>query len=322
MKVRDRVIYSGEKNNGKPATVVYIDESESSDDDIAIEFDEPITDGSNCLGHAKQGYGLWTFEKYLRLLSDDESDETETKEESDDLGDYNTEGEIDAWALLPRVMKSSCVHRFLLYGPPGTGKTTLGVNSANGKGYHNITLHEDFTVAEFLGHWIEKGEGYEWHYGSASLAMKEGSVLILNEIDHASGPVMTKLLNILDDISIAGVRLANNEKIKPAKGFQVVATMNGLPEDLPVPLQDRFDVAVEVNTPSPDAVNLLPEDLQRLVRMAYSNIGDVGLHFRQILKFGKLRGVVGDKHAAKNAFGDDAEDILNKIKIGPRKEDV
>ena len=47
--------------------------------------------------------------------------------------------------------------------------------------------------------------------------------------------------------------------LEPAKGFNVVATMNGVPDDLPEALADRFAVKIDINNVHPDAIETLPE---------------------------------------------------------------
>lgn len=287
---------------------------EDGSDQIGIELEEAISEGHDCMGVGKAGHCIWGFKS--KVISDDI-----TKVQT--IGEkYNPDtAEIDCWALIPHLLESEHAHRFLFHGPPGTGKTTAAHYYGNGGEIFCTTLHEEYAVAEFEGHWVPKENGgFDWVDGVASGAWKAGGTLVLNEIDLASGPVLTKCLAILDDLSIAGYDLPVG-RIKPEKGFKVIATMNGEPEDLPDALRDRFDAIVNVDYPHPDATATLPDDLQYLVRHSYSNKGAVSLTFRQVQHFAEWREIIGTKHAAKLAFGDAGDDVVNLINIGVRSQD-
>ena len=73
---------------------------------------------------------------------------------------------------------------------------------------------------------------------------------------------MTFLHAILDDQDIAMLTLNNDEKetVKPAEGFQVVATTNSPPESLPLALKDRFPVKIYVDSIHPKAMEQFPEE--------------------------------------------------------------
>tara|TARA_R100000482_G_C4998899_1_gene90665 strand:- start:138 stop:542 length:405 start_codon:yes stop_codon:yes gene_type:complete len=73
---------------------------------------------------------------------------------------------------------------------------------------------------------------------------------------------MTFLHAILDDQDIAMLTLNNDEKetVRPAEGFQVVATTNSPPESLPLALKDRFPVKIYVDSIHPKAMEQFPEE--------------------------------------------------------------
>ena len=233
---------------------------------------------------------------------------------------------ITEWQLVTALLAADATHRYLFWGPPGTGKTTTAVKARGEGGHYSVTLHEDSTVAEMLGHWVPRGDEFYWHDGPVTKAWMDGDLLVLNEIDHASGPVLTILLAILDDKAVAGLTLPNGKTIHPHKDFKVIATMNGIPEDLPAPLVDRFDGQLEIDRPSDEAITSLPEDLQFLAKNAYSNKTSRNMTFRQIMSFGKLREAFKAtmevnqalESAGKLVFGTNCADILDVIKIGER----
>lgn len=154
--------------------------------------------------------------------------------------------------------------RVLLYGPPGTGKTTAATRLLSR--YHRVTLHADSVADDLAGGFRLRthngGTETYWSAGPAARAMIEGSTLVLDEIDHAGSAVTSTLHAVLDDADIA--RLAQDvETVSPARGYRVVATMNGNPSDLPAPVLDRFDVVIFAGTACDAALADIPEPLRR-----------------------------------------------------------
>lgn len=168
------------------------------------------------------------------------------------------------WDLLARVIPYT--PRILLYGIPGTGKTyqanSLGLKKDQPT--YAITLSADSTASELMGHYIATDEGgFEWLDGIGVKAWKEGARLVINEIDKAGIDVMTFLHALLDDPQFAKFTLPNKDKeeVRPAENFQVVATMNGEPEDLSEALADRFPVQFEIDEVHPQALETLQKKL-------------------------------------------------------------
>ena len=159
--------------------------------------------------------------------------------------------ENDCWKQIQAVLGKT--RRVLLYGPPGTGKTYSAVKqtaplNANGTpNVYQVTMTEDTASANLEGFYKPSSDGtFQWHDGIAIQAWRNGGRLVINEIDHASPDAMTFLHAILDDQDIAMLTLNNDDKetVRPAEGFQVVATTNSPPESLPLALKDRFPVKI------------------------------------------------------------------------------
>jgi len=226
---------------------------------------------------------------------------------------------MNTWEIFEAVVKAKKINpRILLYGVPGTGKTTQANKTAKEDDVYNITVNEESSVAEILGMWIPKDNSFKWMNGVAIRAWLEGKLLVINEIDKASGSVLTILNALLDDQSVAKITLPKGKTVKPVKGFRVIATMNGEIEDLPESLSDRFDLKLNIESPHPDAIKSLPEDLRDLVDAAYSR-KQLSVSFREIQAFGKLRETLGDD--AYIVFGDMANDIKATLKLGKREID-
>ena len=175
--------------------------------------------------------------------------------------------EQDCWDLIKQVLGKS--RRVLLYGPPGTGKTYSAVKQStpldmNGNAnVYQVTMTEDTASANLEGFYKPSSTGtFEWHDGIAIQAWRNGGRLVINEIDHASPDAMTFLHAILDDQDIAMLTLNNDTKetVRPAEGFQVVATTNSPPESLPLALKDRFPVKIHVDKIHPKAMAQFPDE--------------------------------------------------------------
>ena len=116
---------------------------------------------------------------------------------------------------------------------------------------------------ELEGHFVLKEQSFAWKDGICVRAWRSSAngktLLILNEIDHASTDAATFLHNYLDDPEIARIYLPNDEEVAPGE-MQVVATMNGDLQELSPALLSRFPVRLNCPTPHPDAVAALPVD--------------------------------------------------------------
>ena len=180
--------------------------------------------------------------------------------------------ENDCWKQIQAVVGKS--KRILLYGPPGTGKTysavkqTTPLNADGTPNVYQVTMTEDTASANLEGFYKPSSTGtFEWHDGIAIQAWRNGGRLVINEIDHASPDAMTFLHAILDDQDIALLTLNNDDKetVRPAEGFQVVATTNSPPESLPLALKDRFPVKIYVDTIHPTAMEQFPDEWHNVI---------------------------------------------------------
>jgi MoxR-like ATPase len=220
----------------------------------------------------------------------------------------------DCWGLVEKVLPKS--RRVLLYGPPGTGKTWAGTHAS--KKVYNITITEDMSPSQLWGHFIFEGQNTKWHNGVASLAWLEGACLVINEIDAACGAVEVALHAILDDPEFAKMTLDNGTTIKPIPGFCAVATMNGVPSDLPDALRDRFPVKISIDKPCEQAINALPKAYQKACKKAYSRSGGpMTLTYRAIYEFCQLvKSGVEEIPAAQAIWGETSyQDTLTQLKL-------
>lgn len=257
-------------------------------------------------------YGLKIFHSVTEV--------EETLEEGEDGMSILTKYEQaygSPWKIAEACIKYA--DRVLLYGIPGTGKTTAGnkVEIEKDQRIWNVTLAEEMPSAELRGHYHMVEGNFVWKDGPATAAFRQGGRLVLNEVDKASGDVHTFLHNLLDDKDIAVLDLPNGDRITAHPNFKVVATMNGVPMDLPEALRDRFAVNVNILGPHVNAITSLPEDLQVLaMKFSVESNPQHRISFRQFKEFSLLRKNSGDPLLAAQAiFGGKADDLLAAINI-------
>lgn len=241
--------------------------------------------------------------------------------EKDSASTNSTADQNQWWNDLEAIMDYE--PRILMYGPPGTGKTTSGFRDALKKkqAVYSVTLNEDTSAQEILGHFVIKGGDTKWHDGPAIRAWKEGALLIINEIAEASGPVLTALYAILDDPEVAACTLPNGETVRPAEGFRVIATTNESPDTLPEALDDRFTSRIYASKPCDEAINALPGKVGSIVKNSYESV-EAGASVSQLITYRKAKGFgelvekgVDEEVAARVVFGPRAEEFLTAYKL-------
>src|SRR6056300_243658 len=123
------------------------------------------------------------------------------------------------------IIKSKMFYPVFITGLSGNGKT-MGVTQACAENKRelirvNITIETD--EDDLLGGYRLKDGQTVWQNGPVIEAMERGAVLLLDEIDLASNKIMC-LQPILDGSGVFVKKI--NRFVKPANGFNVVATAN------------------------------------------------------------------------------------------------
>lgn len=231
------------------------------------------------------------------------------------------------WPEIRAVLRDPTI-QVGLFGPRGVGKTyslfEMGARSEaplTAKGKRNksaprITLparyvgkvqfHAELAPAEVMGMHVPDGDKFRWEAGPGDLAYAQGGLLILDEIDQASGPMKTYLYGLLDrgpggTISYVG------RTFEQMPGYQAVATMNDRPDEgsLPEALLDRFDCWFLVTQPSEEQYRLLDSDLREVCEDSYATAADPlrgpDITFRMLMAVQKMRKILPLEQAVLGA---------------------
>lgn len=228
----------------------------------------------------------------------------------------------ECWQDVNDILASG-INKLILFGPPGTGKTFAGLNMGNVlAGAHRLICNEDMTSADVTGHFKPSGDGTcKWQDGTVIKAWQgdgiNGGRVVADEIDRASGDVMSQLLAMFDSEESASWEHPESGRIlKPKKGFSVFMTTNIEDmRELPQALKDRFPVAVRINTPHPDALTMLSPDLRGAAAASADADRDRRFSVRAFMAFDTLRKTVSVEKAARLTFGKHYQSVLDAILV-------
>ena len=151
---------------------------------------------------------------------------------------------------LRNALAAKKANKHLIFeGDVGTGKTRLATAIA---AYHSQTVErvdgdDRFTAAKLIGYFdppVVIKEGYSWDSfisGPLVTAMKEGSILLLNELNRMPEGTQNVLLTAMDERKIQLPKLG---QLRADDGFFVIAAMNPAEFVATTPLsealRDRF----------------------------------------------------------------------------------
>jgi hypothetical protein len=221
------------------------------------------------------------------------------------------------WQDLELVEKAG-IDRVILYGPPGTGKTHAALHRGS-SWVERLICTEDLTAGEVTGAWIPVGDGkWSWQDGPALRAWRRGGRLVVDEVDRASGDVLSLLLAMTDtDGSAEWHHPTTGEVVRPARGFNVVMTTNlEFLAELPDALIDRFPVAIRIDQPHPSGVLHLSPDLRAAAMSGSLPEAPRRVSLRMFTAFDRLRSTMDARQAAQILMGEtNAESFLDSLKI-------
>jgi nitric oxide reductase NorQ protein len=225
------------------------------------------------------------------------------------------------WQLFETAVKH--LNRVFLVGPPGVGKTFAAQHAVreNNQKVISITLSEDVVLQELLGHFIPRGGEFVWHDGPLTTAIREGSLVVVNELGRASSSVKDAMLGVLDAPDVCQIVLPTGEVVRPVATFTIIATSNSGVDELDPALADRFECVIVVSVPHPALIqhmNSLVSGLGELVSRSYAEPAKA-ISPRAALTYAKLVDAkVPQDRAAAVAFGAKGRDILANLKLATK----
>lgn len=225
---------------------------------------------------------------------------------------------MDAGILTQAVKPRNAV--VYVYGPPGVGKSYAAKEAlVNGVGFnpdhaYQVSLNEDQTVQEIVGHYVPvKGE-FKWAPGPVARSLDHGG-LIVNEIQRASSAVQDFFLGVLDSSDVRRIDVTGGIRLEGHDEFRVIATSNGPIDELDEALQDRFTAKIEITHPSASLVRYLNSQMDGIGDMVYSSYDDPekAISPREVLAYLLNASEMDESIAAQLAFGDRWRDVYNTI---------
>ncbi|MER7276632.1 AAA family ATPase [Dactylosporangium sp. NPDC000244] len=197
----------------------------------------------------------------------------------------------------------------LLYGPPGTGKTA--VIEAAFPDLLTVTGTGDTVVEDLLGTFIPLPEGgYEFAYGPAVQAMRQGRPLLIDDATLIPPRVLAVLYPAMDGRRVLHIPSYRNERVEAVDGFYVIAAHNPGVHGavLSDALASRFDVHIEVSTDWALVKRLGVPAPAIDAGIALNDALDAGRvtwapQLREMLGFARVRKALGDAAAIANLAG-------------------
>ena len=116
---------------------------------------------------------------------------------------------------------------FLLKGPTGTGKSRFIEYMAHelGKKIITISCHEETSSTDLIGRYIIKGAETIWLDGPLTTAVKEGSIIYLDEVAEARPDVIVAIHSLTDHRRELFIDKLG-ETVKAHDDFMLVASFN------------------------------------------------------------------------------------------------
>jgi nitric oxide reductase NorQ protein len=217
----------------------------------------------------------------------------------------------------------------LLKGPTGCGKTRFVEHMAYRLGQKLITLnkqqnklnielkdysskngrlftvacHEDLTARDLTGRYIIKGGEAVWVDGPATMAVKQGAILYLDEVVEARKDVTTVIHPLTDYRRILPLETLGTQ-LKAPKTFMVIISYNpgyqSIRKNLKQSTKQRF-VAIDFSYPPPEKETVIIEKEGQITKEIAEKLVLLGNDIRNISNIDLEEGVStrGLIHAAK-----------------------
>ena len=194
----------------------------------------------------------------------------------------------------------------LLKGPTGCGKTrfveymaySLGQkylkikqskkdikDFQNGVGaLYTVCCHEDLTARDLTGRYIMKGGEAVWIDGPATMAVREGAILYLDEVVEARKDVAVIIHPLTDYRRLLPLEMLNIQLEAPAT-FMVVVSYNpgyqSIRKNLKPSTKQRF-ISIDFNYPPPEKEAVIVKTESGVTEKAAENLVLLGNDIRNI----------------------------------------
>lgn len=136
-------------------------------------------------------------------------------------------GGLTDFEIMDFAMKSS--KNVLIEGHAGSGKTAMvqAYASARGYRYFNVACHIGLEASHLIGRWIPTPDGhFRWQDGAVTEIVRNGGVLLFNEINFAPERFLTFIFSLLDYRREIQLMENGGEVIKAHPDLLIVADMN------------------------------------------------------------------------------------------------
>lgn len=117
----------------------------------------------------------------------------------------------------------------LIEGHAGSGKTmsVQAYASARGMRYFNVACHIGLEASHLIGRWIPTADGhFRWQDGAVTEIVRNGGVLLFNEINFAPERFLTFIFSLLDYRREIQLMENGGEVIRAHKDLVIIADMN------------------------------------------------------------------------------------------------
>ncbi|MBK1720115.1 AAA family ATPase [Thiocystis violacea] len=130
-------------------------------------------------------------------------------------------------SALLAFLRDAAGDAFLLTGPTGSGKTSLVCQIAARLNWpvQNVTCHGRMELTDLIGQFVLRGGSTEFVHGPLAVAMQQGHLLILNEIDLMDPSELAGLNEVIEGQPLV-IAQNGGEVIRPHPTFRVIATGN------------------------------------------------------------------------------------------------